>query len=203
MYWIIKPSRMKTVIKSDQELLNAYIAGQHSSINQLIERHRQKVYNYILMMVRDAQTADDIFQDTFIKVIRSLDRGKYSENGKFISWILRIAHNQVIDHFRSGKNITHVTSDDVGYDIMNNQKFLEPNVEDRMISEQTADDIRALVEMLPIEQREVVILRHYMDMSFKEIADQTGVSINTALGRMRYALINMRKLIESKNITIV
>lgn len=194
---------MRTEILSDQELLNSYIAGQQSSINTLIERHRRKVYNYILMMVRDSQTADDIFQDTFIKVIKSLDRGKYAENGKFISWILRIAHNQVIDYFRSGKNISHVTSDDVGYDILNNQKFIEPNIEDRMIAEQTADNIRALVEMLPFEQREVVILRHYMDMSFKEIADQTGVSINTALGRMRYALINMRKLIEDKNIGLI
>lgn len=194
---------MNTQFRSDQELLSLYIDGDKSTINTLIERHRKKVYNYILMMVRNKQTADDIFQDTFIKVIASLDRGKYSENGKFISWILRIAHNQVIDFFRGGKNIQHLTNDDVGYDILNTQKFVEPNVEDNMINQQMQDDVRRLVDMLPIEQREVVMLRHYMDMSFKEIADQTGVSINTALGRMRYALINMRKMINDNNIAII
>lgn len=187
---------------SDQELLKSYVDGDKSVINTLIDRHRKKVYNYILMMVRNRQTADDIFQDTFIKVIASLDRGKYAESGKFISWILRIAHNQVIDFFRSGKNIKHVTNDDVGYDIINTRAGADITAEDAMISDQMQNDIRKLVDLLPLEQREVVILRHYMDMSFKDIAEQTGVSINTALGRMRYALINMRKMINERELNI-
>lgn len=186
---------------SDQVLLNSFIGGDESAITTLIERHRKKVMNYILMMVKDQQTADDLFQETFIKVINSLRAGRYSENGKFISWVLRIAHNQVIDYFRSGKRPNHITSEDAGYDILNNSKLSDPNIEDEMIQDQTQQDVRDLIERLPVEQREVVVLRHYMDMSFKEIAEQTGVSINTALGRMRYALINLRKMIEDKSIS--
>lgn len=196
---------MKTEIRndSDQLLLQSFMGGDESAITTLIERHRKKVYNYILMLVKDKQTADDLFQETFIKVINSLRSGRYSENGKFISWVLRIAHNQVIDHFRGGKKPAHLTSDDVGYDIMNLKKLADPTVEDRMIQQQTEQDVRNLIDRLPEEQREVVVLRHYFDLSFKEIAQQTGVSINTALGRMRYALINLRKLIEEKKLALV
>lgn len=194
---------MNTELKSDQELLKVYVDGNRSAIEQLIERHRRKVYNYILMMVKNQSVADDIFQETFIKVIASLDKGKYSENGKFVSWVLRIAHNQIIDHFRAKKSINHVTSDDVGFDILNQIKYSEPTVEDKMIQDQITDDVRRLVDFLPIEQREVVLLRHYMGLSFKEIAEQTDVSINTALGRMRYALINLRKLMEEKQLSLV
>ena len=185
---------------NDQMLLKSFIGGDESAITTLIERHRKKVYNYILMLVKDQQTADDLFQETFIKVIASLRAGRYSENGKFISWVLRIAHNQVIDHFRGNKKPTHITSDDAGYDILNNKKLADRNIEEEMIHEQIEQDVRNLINHLPVEQREVVVLRHYFDLSFKEIAEQTDVSINTALGRMRYALINLRKLIDEKQI---
>lgn len=193
---------MNTEVRSDQVLLKSYVDGNQASIEVLIERHRRKVYNYILMMVREPHTADDIFQETFIKVVKSLDRGKYSENGKFISWVLRIAHNQIIDHFRAKKQAGITTSEEAGFDLLNNSKFSEMNVEDRMIQDQTETDVRKLIEYLPVEQREVVVMRHFLGLSFKEIAEQTNVSINTALGRMRYALINLRKLIEEKNLSL-
>lgn len=192
----------KEIIKSDNDqlLLRSFIEGDESAITTLIERHRKKVYNYILMLTKDRQTADDLFQETFIKVIGSLRSGRYSENGKFISWVLRIAHNLVIDHFRGGRKPLHITSEDAGYDILNNKKLADSTIEDELIHEQIEQDVRDLIDRLPSEQREVVVLRHYFDLSFKEIAQQTGVSINTALGRMRYALINLRKLIEERKI---
>lgn len=194
---------MKRELRSDSELLQSFIGGNKLSINPLISRHRSRVYNYILMMVKDPATADDIFQETFLKVIASVERGTYVDNGRFVSWVLRIAHNQVIDHFRSSRTSQHVTSDDVGFDILSRSSIMEDNAEDKLINEQTAQKVRALVDTLPAEQREVVMLRHFMDLSFKEIADQTGVSINTALGRMRYALINMRKTIDTKQLSLV
>ena len=193
---------MKTEIRNDKEqrLLRSFINGDESAIATLIEGYRKKVYNYILMLVKDRQTADDLCQETFIKVIGSLRGGKYAENGKFISWVLRIAHNQVIDFFRGGRRPAHVTSEDAGYDVLNNKELADPTVEDRMIRDQLEEDVRSLIDRLPEEQREVVVLRHYFDLSFKEIAQQTGVSINTALGRMRYALINLRKLVEERRL---
>ncbi len=192
----------KEIIKSDSEqlLLRSFIEGDESAITTLIERYRKRVYNYILMLTKDRQTADDLFQETFIKVIGSLRSGRYAENGKFISWVLRIAHNLVIDHFRGGRKPVHITSEDAGYDILNNRKLADSTIEDHLIHEQIEQDVRDLIDRLPSEQREVVVLRHYFDLSFKEIAQQTGVSINTALGRMRYALINLRKLIEERKI---
>lgn len=193
---------MKTEIRNDKEqrLLRSFIEGDESAIASLIEGYRKKVYNYILMLVKDRQTADDLCQETFIKVIGSLRGGKYAENGKFISWVLRIAHNQVIDFFRGGRKPTHVTNEDAGYDVLNNRELADPTVEERMIRDQMEEDVRKLIDRLPVEQREVVVLRHYFDLSFKEIAQQTGVSINTALGRMRYALINLRKLVEERRL---
>lgn len=193
---------MKTDNRSDAELLKTFIAGEQSSIETLITRHRKRVYNYIFMMVKDHATAEDIFQETFIKVISTVQRGKYVDNGKFVSWVLRIAHNMVIDHFRANKTVM-VTSDDVGYDIISSNGISEASVEDKIINEQIASQVRDLVDRLPSEQREVVMMRHYMDLSFKEIAEQTGVSINTALGRMRYALINLRKLVEDTKVSLV
>ncbi|MDE7355146.1 MAG: sigma-70 family RNA polymerase sigma factor [Rikenellaceae bacterium] len=185
----------------DQVLINNYIKGDDEAINTLIERYRQKIYNYILILVRDTNTADDIFQELFIKIISSLKSGKYADNGKFSSWVLRIAHNMVIDHFRVNKQKGFVSTDgDVT--ILNNKELVEKNIEDKLISEQTKEDVRKMVDFLPVEQREVVILRHYMGMSFKEIAEQTGVSINTALGRMRYALLNMRKMISDHSLSL-
>ena len=187
---------------SDQELLNAYLSGDESAISVLIERHRKRVADYIFMMVKNREIADDIFQDTFIKVIRFLGEGRYTESGRFLSWVLRIAHNQVIDYFRQNKQQNLVTEGDAGYDILNNRKLSEGTIEDRMVSDQIESDVRKLIEFLPEEQREVVMMRYYMNLSFKEIAEQTNVSINTALGRMRYALINLRKLIEEKQMIL-
>lgn len=189
---------MRTPEKSDEQLLVAeFAAGNKQAIETLIDRHRKRVYNYILMMVRDRALADDIFQETFIKVVTSLESGRYTHDGKFVSWVLRIAHNQVIDYFRAKKGKRQITSTDAGYEVLSTCADGEQNAEQAIISDQTADAIRTLVDKLPVEQREVIVMRHYMDLSFKEIAEQTGVSINTALGRMRYGLINLRKLIDS------
>jgi RNA polymerase sigma-70 factor (ECF subfamily) len=154
------------------------------------------------MMVKDRDTADDIFQETFIKIVRFLDEGRYTDNGKFLSWALRIAHNQVIDHFRHTKQQNKITESDAGYDILGSMKFAGDTVEDRIIHEQIHQDLRRLVDNLPEEQRQVVLLRYYDNLSFKEIAEQTDVSINTALGRMRYALINLRKIIKEKEMVL-
>ncbi|MBQ8272293.1 MAG: sigma-70 family RNA polymerase sigma factor [Tidjanibacter sp.] len=188
--------------RSDNELLSAYLAGNKEAISQLIERHRVRVYDYIRMMVKDAELADDIFQETFIKVVRVIDSGRYKESGKFLSWVMRIAHNQVIDHFRSEKHNPSVNESSAGYDILATQRLTEGSIEDRMVGEQIEADLRNLVAELPEEQQEVVRLRYYGGLSFKEIAEQTEVGINTALGRMRYALINLRKMIKEKNIAL-
>ena len=187
---------------SDQELLNTYLSGNESAISVLIERHRKRVSDYIYMMVKDRDVADDIFQETFIKVIRVLSEGRYVETGKSLSWVLRIAHNQVIDHFRQNKQQNQVTESDAGYDILNSRKFSDTTVEDHMVSAQIESDVRKLIDYLPDEQREVVMMRYYSGLSFKEIAEQTDVSINTALGRMRYALINLRKMIQEKQLIL-
>ena len=193
---------MNVQVLSDQLLLNSYLSGDKGAISQLIERHSRRVREYIRMMVKDGDVADDIFQETFIKAVRVIDQGRYTDNGKFLSWILRIAHNQVIDHFRSLKQQKQVNESDAGYNVLGTLRFAEQTVEDEMVSAQISADVRRLVELLPDEQREVVMLRYYSGLSFKEIAEQTNVSINTALGRMRYALINLRKLIKEKNLVL-
>jgi len=187
---------------NDQELLRTYSEGNEDAVTILIERHRKRIYDYIRMMVKDADLADDLFQETFIKVLKSLREERYTDNGKFVAWVMRIAHNQIIDHFRRQKQQNNVSNDDVGYDLLNNKKFSDRTIEEHMISDRISTDIRRLIDFLPEEQREVVMMRHYNDLSFKEIADQTGVSINTALGRMRYALINLRKLIDEKQVIL-
>ena len=193
---------MNIQVLSDQHLLNNYRSGDQSAISKLIERHKRRVRDYIYMMVKDNDVADDIFQETFIKVIRVIDEGRYTDNGKFLSWILRIAHNQVIDHFRAQRQNKSVSEAEAGYDVLGTLKLSERTVEDSMVCEQIERDVRALVELLPSEQREVVIMRYFSGLSFKEIAEQTDVSINTALGRMRYALINLRKMIKEKNLIL-
>ncbi len=193
---------MNAQVLSDRALLGHYLAGDSSAISQLIERHSRRVRDYIRMMVKDRDLAEDILQDTFIKAVRVIDEGRYVDSGRFLSWVLRIAHNQVIDHFRAQKQDKSVSESDAGYDVLGTLRFAEPTAEDRIISEQIAADIRALVDLLPEEQREVVRMRYYGNLSFKEIAEQTDVSINTALGRMRYALINLRRLIKEKNVVL-
>lgn len=192
----------KTMTLSDQLLLNSYLSGDKSAISKLIEKHSKRILDYIVMMVKDRDVADDIFQETFIKVVRVIDEGRYVDNGKFVSWVLRIAHNQVIDHFRQAKQNGNVSESDAGYDLLNSRNFAETNVEDKLVAEQIAADLRKLIDCLPDEQRDVVKMRYFSNMSFKEIADTTGVSINTALGRMRYALINLRKIIREKQLIL-
>jgi RNA polymerase sigma-70 factor (ECF subfamily) len=155
-----------------------------------------------LLIVKNQELAEDIFQETFIKVIRSLKRGKYIENGKFVSWVLRISHNLIIDHFRKEKLKGTISNDSSDVDIFNSQKFSEETIEDQMVNSQILYEVKHLVNELPDDQQQVIHMRHYMGLSFKEIAEQTDVSINTALGRMRYALINLRKLIDEKKLTL-
>ena len=193
---------MNVQVLSDQVLLKQYLAGNQQAISELIERHSRRVRDYIHMMVKDRDVADDIFQETFIKAVRVIDDGRYTDNGKFLSWILRIAHNQVIDHFRAQKQTRVVSEAEAGYDVLGTLRFAEKTVEDEMVGAQIESDVRALVELLPAEQREVVMMRYFGGSSFKEIAEQTGVSINTALGRMRYALINLRRMIREKNMIL-
>jgi len=184
-------------VLSDQALLDLFIQGRREAFEELVLRHQSRLYNYILMMVRQPALAEDIFQETFVKVIRSIREGKYYDDGKFFSWVTRIAHNLIIDHFRREKKMKMVSTDNEEMPVLN-MTLLATSTEDGMVREQMLKEVRGLIEHLPFEQREVVIMRIYLDMSFKEIAEQTGVSLNTALGRMRYALINLRKMLANK-----
>ncbi|MBE9511409.1 MAG: RNA polymerase sigma factor [Bacteroidetes bacterium] len=187
---------------SDYELIERFMNGSQPGIEELINRYKTKVYTYILLMVKNQQLAEDLFQETFIKVIQSLKMHKYKDNGKFVSWIIRIAHNLVIDHFRKEKQINTCNNEDYEADLFNSSKFSTKNIEQLIVHNQIIKDVRKLIDELPDDQREVVMLRHYGQLSFKEIAEQTDVSINTALGRMRYALINMRKMIDEKKLSL-
>ena len=193
---------MNVNVLSDKMLLNSYLSGDRSAMSQLIERHSRRVRDYIRMMVKDNDVADDIHQETFIKAVRVIDEGRYTDSGKFLSWVLRIAHNRVLDYFRAQKQSKQVNESEAGYNRLGTTRFAEPTVEDEMVSRQIEDDVRRLIELLPDEQRQVVMMRYYSKMSFQEIADQTDVSINTALGRMRYALINLRRMIKEKNLVL-
>jgi RNA polymerase sigma-70 factor (ECF subfamily) len=188
---------------SDKELIGKYIRGDHNSFEILIQRHQNRIYAYILMITKNRELADDLFQDTFIKVIRTIKAGSYNEEGKFLQWVMRIAHNLIIDHFRKSNRIPVIdNSKNENFNIFDTINVMDKSVEEQMITDQIHKDVRKLIELLPDEQREVLYMRHYAEMSFKDIADVTNVSINTALGRMRYALINLRKLIEEKNIIL-
>jgi len=187
---------------ADSVLVNNYIHGNEKSLEILIIRHKQRIFSFILSKVLDREIAEDIFQDTFIKVINTLKRRAYNEEGKFLPWVMRIAHNLIIDHFRRNKRIPKFNNTDE-FDIFTVISDDVLNVEKQLIKTQILDDVRGLISELPEDQKEVLIMRMYKDMSFKEIAENTDVSINTALGRMRYALINLRKLIEKHNIILV
>ncbi|HXB11487.1 MAG TPA: sigma-70 family RNA polymerase sigma factor [Bacteroidia bacterium] len=190
----------------DDELIRQYQGGEENAICELLERHKKRVYSYILNVVREKHIAEDIFQETFFKVIRTLKKQQYNGEGKFIQWVMRISHNLIIDHFRQNKKISTISKvvkpDGKVLDIFDVIKVEDSSHEDTLVKHQIRKDIRKLVDHLPHEQKEVVILRHYYDMSFKEIADTTNVSINTALGRMRYALINLRRLAEEHQIAL-
>jgi RNA polymerase sigma factor (sigma-70 family) len=189
-------------MNTDYELIQRFIGGEQSCFEEIIHRHKNKVFAYISMYIRDHALAEDIFQDTFLKVIQSIKSGKYYDNGKFLSWVMRIAHNLIIDHFRRLKQMSTVSNDDYESDIFNSPKFSDSNIEEIIIRRQIQKDVRMLIGQLPEDQKEVVILRHYAGLSFKEIADVTEVSINTALGRMRYALINLRKIMTDNQISL-
>ena len=192
---------MLTKVLNDQELVRHYLNGQEKAFEILLQRHKRKVWSHIYLMVRDREVTEDLFQEAFIKVVHTLKTGKYNEEGKFLPWVMRIAHNLVIDHFRRNKKMPMVRSND-DHDVFATIAQPGKNMEQSLVNVQVDEDVRKLIEHLPDEQREVVIMRTYLGMSFKEIADHTDVSINTALGRMRYALINMRKMIKKHDMLL-
>jgi RNA polymerase sigma factor (sigma-70 family) len=190
----------------DHELVINYINGEETALATLIQRHKRRIFSYIMLTVKDKALAEDIFQDTFFKIIITLKKGNYNEEGKFLPWVLRITHNLIIDTFRRNKRMPTISGgfndDGEEFDIFSVLNLKDRNVEEDIIQGQVRKDVRKLIDQLPMEQKEVLMMRHYYDMSFKEISEQTNVSINTALGRMRYALINLRKMIEEKEIVI-
>lgn len=187
---------------TDEMLVHLYSDGNNKSFDILLERHKQSLYNYVYFIVRDRDLTEDIFQDTFIKAIINIKQGRYTENGKFKAWITRIAHNLIIDHFRQIKNENTTSNDESAVDLLNNPSLCESTIEDHIIQNQITADIQKLISFLPDNQREVLEMRYYKDMSFKEISDVTGVSINTALGRMRYAILNIRRMTEENQISL-
>ncbi len=187
---------------SDEQLVVAYATGNNEAFDTLLMRHKVRLFNYILQMVRDSDLADDIFQETFVKAIVTIKQGRYSEMGKFSAWITRIARNLVIDSFRTEKSEASLSTDDTNFDILNRRELAEENIEDAIIDVQIEEDIRQLISELPDVQREVLNMRFYRDLSFKEIAEITGVSINTALGRMRYAILNLRRMAKEKDLVL-
>ena len=192
---------MKQSTSSDAFLVSAYIKGDESALSELITRHKQRIYSFIYSKVFDRDVSEDIFQDTFIKVIKTLKKGGYNEEGKFLPWVMRIAHNLVIDHFRKNNRMPKFENKN-DFNIFSVLSDQVPNVEKRIIKGQVENDVRRLIQELQEDQKEVLVMRIYKEMSFKEISEQTGVSINTALGRMRYALINLRKVIDKHNIIL-
>lgn len=188
---------------TDDMLVTLYLEGNNSAFDILLERHKDRLYNYIYFLVHSREVTEDIFQETFVKAIVTLQQGRYTNDGKFSAWITRIAHNLVIDQFRTERNENTVSNDETEIDLFNDVRFSEGNIENQFVNDQVLKDVRMLIDELPDCQREVVFMRYYQDLSFKEIADMTGVSINTALGRMRYAILNMRRIAAEKNVSLV
>ncbi len=192
---------MKASNLKDKELIKRYLSGDESALEIIINKHKDRVFSYLIMVVKNQQLADDLFQDTFIKVINTLRSGSYNEEGKFIHWVMRIAHNLVIDHFRKKKRLP-IKENSEDRDTFELLDLKIESIEDILITDQIHKDLKQLIEHLPKEQKEVLLMRHYIGMSFKDIAEQTDVSINTALGRMRYAILNIRRLIEENKISL-
>ncbi len=188
---------------TDEELVKLYEKGNNKAFEVLLMRYKSKVYSYIFLVVRSRELTEDIFQETFIKAISTIQQGRYTESGKFLGWINRIAHNLIIDHFRREKNENTQSADGVGYDLINTTKLSEKSVEDVISNEQVLADVVRLIDFLPESQQTVIRMRFFEDLSFKEIAEKTDVSINTALGRMRYALLNMRRIASEKDLYLV
>ena len=183
-------------------MISLYVDGKNEAFDALLERHKDRLYMYIYHAVKNEDLADDIFQDTFVKAIMTIRQGRYVDKGHFLAWITRIAHNLIIDYFRQVKNENLQSTDDDEVNILNRKEFSDVTIEDNLVMSQIHSDVRRLIRALPDNQREVLVMRYYKNMSFKEIADVTGVSINTALGRMRYAIINMRRIAEEHNIAL-
>ncbi len=189
---------------TDEQLVSAYAAGDNNAFDQLLKRHKARLFNFILSMVKDSDLADDIFQETFVKAIVTIRQGRYNDQGKFIAWIYRIARNLIIDSYRQDKVENQLSTDDEnGVNLLNRSEFSEGTVEDTLIGMQIEEDLRALVTELPESQRQVVDMRFYQNLSFKEIAALTGVSINTALGRMRYAILNLRRMARERSVSLI
>jgi len=184
---------------SDHELVKKFVEGDSKSFEQLIERHKGRLFSYIFYTVKNRHQAEDIFQETCIKAITSILDGRYSESGRFLPWVIRIAHNLIIDYFRQEKQLNICSTDHFTVPVFDSPRYSDHTIEDTLVQNQIYEDVRNLIDYLPDEQKEVILLRHYGDMSFKEIAEHTHVSINTALGRMRYALINLRRLIKEND----
>lgn len=187
---------------ADELLVSKYAEGNNNAFDVLLNRHKNRVYAYILNIVKNRDLANDLFQETFVKAIVTIGQGRYTENGKFLAWITRIAHNLIIDFYRQEKSVAQLSCDNEEVDILNRKELSEDTVEDTIVRNQILNDVKLLVSTLPDTQRRVLEMRYYMDMSFKEIAEATGVSINTALGRMRYAILNLRRTAEEKNIVL-
>jgi RNA polymerase sigma-70 factor (ECF subfamily) len=187
---------------TDDQLVAQYAKGNNQAFDELLTRHQSRVFSYILHIVKNRDLAEDIFQETFVKAIMTIKQGRYSENGKFVAWITRIAHNLVIDYYRQEKSENTVSTDEDETNLLNRKDLCEDNIEDAMVVEQIHKDVKRIIDALPESQREVLVMRYYRNMSFKEIADTTNVSINTALGRMRYAIMNMRRIAEEHNIVL-
>ena len=192
---------MYPIVQTDNELLQRYINGDENALALLLKTHQRKIFSFILMRVKNRALAEDIFQDALCKAIESIRKGKYNEEGKFLPWVMMIANNLCMDHFRRIKRLPTIVDSD-GKDILNVLKFAEECQEDIIIRNQAIKQVKEMIELLPADQKEVLILRHYADLSFKEIAEMTGTNINTALGRMRYALLNLRKMIGEKATTM-
>lgn len=188
--------------KADETLVSLYAEGEDQAFNVLLNRYKDKLYSYIYYIVRNSEMTEDIFQETFMKAIITIRQGRYNENGKFSAWLRRIAHNLIIDSFRQEKSENLVSCDEPEVNILNNIGLAEGTIENAIVNRQILSDVRRLMEFLPDEQREVVYMRFYQDLSFKEIAEQTGVSINTSLGRMRYAILNLRRMAEKNGVVL-
>ena len=188
--------------KADETLVSLYAEGENQAFNVLLNRYKDKLYSYIYYIVRNSEMTEDIFQETFMKAIITIRQGRYNENGKFSAWLRRIAHNLIIDSFSQEKSENLVTCDEPEVNILNNIGLAEGTIENTIVNRQILSDVRRLMEFLPDEQREVVYMRFYQDLSFKEIAEQTGVSINTSLGRMRYAILNLRRMAEKNGVVL-
>lgn len=186
----------------DDDLIALYVEGNDKAFDIVLDRYKDRLFSYIFFIVKDQEMSEDIFQETFIKAIVTIKNGRYTANGKFYNWMTRIAHNLIFDHFRSEKNDNTVSCEGSEYDLLNNANLCDDNIETDMINMQIIEDLRRMVERLPQNQREIVMMRFYGDLSFKEIAELTGTSINTALGRMRYAILNLRKMAAENNITL-